>query len=243
MVVDDAAQGVTHVVRGADLLDNTPRQIICSGCSVCARRHAHLPVLVEADGSKLSKSARSVPLDGRAALPQFLTVFGLLGLAPPASLATGTIGAAWTWAIEHWDVKRVGRRLTRPLGDCPEPRTKPACLNAALRYPLISVSNHWSIGSQAPNRHTPVARRPTRARSPMSDPRVIKNTQSSPLRYRRKPVHHPGGRETRLVVEKIDFVVVDKNNNGHHAQHSAAGDREQEQLARTDPDRRTSWST
>jgi glutamyl-Q tRNA(Asp) synthetase len=116
VVVDDAAQGVTHVVRGADLLDNTPRQI-------CLQRllglrtpiYAHLPVLVEADGSKLAKSARSVPLERRVALPQLLSVFDLLGLEPPASLATETIGAAWTWAIARWDMNRVGRRLTQPL--------------------------------------------------------------------------------------------------------------------------------
>ena len=77
--------------------------------------YAHLPVLVEADGSKLAKSARSVPLQGRAALPQLLSVFDLLGLAPPASLATETVGAAWTWAIAEWDMNGVGRRLTRPL--------------------------------------------------------------------------------------------------------------------------------
>jgi glutamyl-Q tRNA(Asp) synthetase len=117
VVVDDAAQGVTHVVRGADLLDNTPRQIHLQRLlGLHTPIYAHLPVLVEADGSKLAKSARSLPLQGRAALPQLLSVFGLMGLAPPASLATETIGAAWTWAIAQWDMNRVGRRLTRPLG-------------------------------------------------------------------------------------------------------------------------------
>jgi glutamyl-Q tRNA(Asp) synthetase len=116
VVVDDAAQGVTDVVRGADLLDNTPRQIYLQRLlGLGTPRYAHLPVLVEADGSKLAKSARSVPLQPRAALPQLLSVFELLGLDPPASLATETIGAAWTWAIERWAVNRVGRRLTQPL--------------------------------------------------------------------------------------------------------------------------------
>ena len=116
VVVDDAAQGVTHVVRGADLLDDTPRQIHLQRLlGLRAPLYAHLPVLVEADGSKLAKSARSVPLQARAALPQLLSVFDLLGLEPPASLATETIGAAWTWAIRRWDMNRVARRLTRPL--------------------------------------------------------------------------------------------------------------------------------
>jgi glutamyl-Q tRNA(Asp) synthetase len=117
VVVDDAAQGVTDVVRGADLLDNTPRQIYLQRLlGLATPAYAHVPVLVEADGAKLAKSARSVRLDNHAALPQLLQVFGLLGLAPPPELAAGTLGAAWTWAIERWDIKRVARRLALPLG-------------------------------------------------------------------------------------------------------------------------------
>jgi len=116
VVVDDAAQGVTHVVRGADLLDNTPRQIYLQrllGLSPPA--YAHVPVLVETAGGKLAKSERSVRLDRGVALPQLMRVFELLGLAPPPGLAAGSIGAAWAWAMERWDVRRVARRLTVPL--------------------------------------------------------------------------------------------------------------------------------
>jgi glutamyl-Q tRNA(Asp) synthetase len=117
VVVDDAAQGVTHVVRGADLLDNTPRQIYLQRLlGLATPAYAHVPVLVEADGGKLAKSARSVRLDSRAALPQLLQVFELLGLAPRPELAAGTLGEAWTWAIERWDMKRVAKRLALPLG-------------------------------------------------------------------------------------------------------------------------------
>ncbi|MDP8984608.1 MAG: tRNA glutamyl-Q(34) synthetase GluQRS, partial [Pseudomonadota bacterium] len=59
VVVDDAAQGITHVVRGADLLDNTPRQMYLQ--RLLALEHpsyAHVPVLTEPDGKKLAKSAR-----------------------------------------------------------------------------------------------------------------------------------------------------------------------------------------
>jgi glutamyl-Q tRNA(Asp) synthetase len=117
VVVDDAAQAVTHVVRGADLLDNTPRQIYLQGLlGLTTPTYAHVPVLVEADGGKLAKSARSVRLEGGVALPQLLRVFELLGLAPPPRLATATIGAAWAWALERWDIRRVARRLALPLG-------------------------------------------------------------------------------------------------------------------------------
>ncbi len=116
VVIDDAAQGVTHVVRGADLLDNTPRQIYLQRVLELENpSYAHVPVLVEPDGAKLAKSARSVRLENRVALPQLLQVFELLGLAPPPGLKRATIAAAWTWAIGEWDINRVARRLTLPL--------------------------------------------------------------------------------------------------------------------------------
>ncbi|HME39860.1 MAG TPA: tRNA glutamyl-Q(34) synthetase GluQRS [Steroidobacteraceae bacterium] len=112
VVVDDAAQGVTHVVRGADLLDNTPRQIhLQQLLGLPTPAYAHVPVLTEPDDTKLAKSRRSVSLDAVDALPQLLGVFSLLGLAPPASLAAATLADAWEWATGHWDIKRVPKRL------------------------------------------------------------------------------------------------------------------------------------
>jgi glutamyl-Q tRNA(Asp) synthetase len=112
VVVDDADQGVTHVVRGADLLDNTPRQIYLQRqLGLPTPSYAHVPVLVEANGGKLAKSARSVQLDSRVALAQLLAVFDLLGLDPPPALATGSLDAAWTWARERWDLNRVPKGL------------------------------------------------------------------------------------------------------------------------------------
>jgi glutamyl-Q tRNA(Asp) synthetase len=116
VVIDDAHQGVTHIVRGADLLDNTPRQIYLQRTlGLPTPRYAHVPVLIEADRSKLAKSARSVRLDGQAALPQLRYVFELLGLAPSPSLAAGTLRAAWAWARERWDINRVPKRLALAL--------------------------------------------------------------------------------------------------------------------------------
>jgi glutamyl-Q tRNA(Asp) synthetase len=112
VTVDDAAQGVTHIVRGADLLDNTPRQIYLQRLlGLVEPSYAHVPVLTEADGSKLAKSRRSVRVSAAAPVPQLCTVFSLLGLAPPSSLVSATIAAAWHWAIEQWNLKKVPRRL------------------------------------------------------------------------------------------------------------------------------------
>ena len=112
VVVDDAAQGVTHVVRGADLLDNTPRQIYLQQLlSLPLPAYAHVPVLTEADDSKLAKSRRSVRLDAGEALPQLLAVFSMLGLAPPDCLAAASLPEAWGWAIGQWRVEKVPKRL------------------------------------------------------------------------------------------------------------------------------------
>ena len=112
VVVDDAAQGVTHVLRGADLLDNTPRQIYLQrqlGLPLPA--YAHVPVLTERDDTKLAKSRRSIPLDHQPLLPQLLAVFSMLGMVPPKALAAATLREAWSWAIADWDIGRVPKRL------------------------------------------------------------------------------------------------------------------------------------
>lgn len=116
VTVDDAAQGITHIVRGADLLDNTPRQIYLQRLLGLAEpSYAHVPVLTEADGSKLAKSRRSVRLSADSPLPQLASVFSLLGLAPPPWLVSATISDAWRWAITQWSLNKVPRRLDLPV--------------------------------------------------------------------------------------------------------------------------------
>ncbi len=118
VVVDDAAQGVTHVVRGADLLDNTPRQIhLQRALGLPQPVYAHVPVLTEADDTKLAKSRRSVRLGEESAMPQLLQVLAMLGLEPPASLRTGTVTDAWSWALQNWDIQRVPKRLNVRVTD------------------------------------------------------------------------------------------------------------------------------
>jgi glutamyl-Q tRNA(Asp) synthetase len=116
VVVDDAAQGVTHVVRGADLLDNTPRQIhLQQLLGLQSPEYAHVPVLVEPDGRKLAKSMRSVQPDSSKPLALLVQVFDLLHLSPPADLRLATVPEAWSWAIERWNINRIPRRLMSRL--------------------------------------------------------------------------------------------------------------------------------
>ena len=80
VVVDDALQGISQVVRGADLLDSTPRQIALQRLlGYRTPAYAHLPVVREANGNKLGKSLASLPLDAGDPLPALRMAFGLLG--------------------------------------------------------------------------------------------------------------------------------------------------------------------
>ena len=117
VVVDDAHQGVTHVVRGADLLDNTPRQIYLQRLlGLPTPVYTHVPILAEPDGSKLAKSARSVRVDRGRPAAQLTYLLEILGLAPPPALAHGPLRSLWDWAVGQWHLDRVERRRILHLG-------------------------------------------------------------------------------------------------------------------------------
>jgi glutamyl-Q tRNA(Asp) synthetase len=108
VVVDDADQGVTHVVRGADLLDSTPRQIFlqrCLGWPTLA--YAHLPLVVDAAGEKLSKQTRAPAIDVGRAAPTLVAALAFLGQSPPAGLAAAALPEVWAWARAEWRLARV----------------------------------------------------------------------------------------------------------------------------------------
>jgi glutamyl-Q tRNA(Asp) synthetase len=111
VVVDDAFQRVTRVVRGADLLSSTPWQIdLQRALSLPQPSYGHLPLLLEPDGAKLSKSRRSLPLDPTAAPQTLFSTLTHLSQAPPPDLAHSSIKEVWKWAIRHWDPRAlVGR--------------------------------------------------------------------------------------------------------------------------------------
>jgi glutamyl-Q tRNA(Asp) synthetase len=118
VVVDDAAQGITHIVRGADLLDNTPRQLYLQRLLHYPEpSYAHVPVLTEPDDAKLAKSRRSVRVSADSPLPQLLSVLSLLGLEPPVDLRSAALQEVWTWAKGEWSVHRVPKRLNLRVTD------------------------------------------------------------------------------------------------------------------------------
>ena len=110
VVVDDAEQGITDVVRGADLLGSTPRQILLQRLlGYATPRYVHLPVATDASGEKLSKQTRALAVDAARPLPLLLSVLRFLGQAPPDSLAEASLDELWRWAIENWREDRVPR--------------------------------------------------------------------------------------------------------------------------------------
>ena len=83
VVVDDAEQGITEVVRGADLLDSTPRQILLQrALGLPTPRYLHLPLLRDADGHKLSKSCAAPAVAAADPLPMLAWLWQLLGQRP-----------------------------------------------------------------------------------------------------------------------------------------------------------------
>jgi glutamyl-Q tRNA(Asp) synthetase len=101
VVVDDAAQGITHVVRGEDLADNTPRQILLQrALGLPTPSYLHTPLVRDASGEKLSKQNGAKALDLRdplAALQTAAAVLGLPGAAGPLHEALARWTRAWPW--------------------------------------------------------------------------------------------------------------------------------------------------
>ena len=110
VVVDDADAGITHVVRGADLLASTPRQIFLQQClGLPTPCYAHLPVAVNAAGEKLSKQTRAVPVDAARPGPALFAALAFLGQRPPRELSAAPVRDIVRWATEHWSPARIPR--------------------------------------------------------------------------------------------------------------------------------------
>lgn len=113
VVLDDAWQGVTDVVRGADLLDSTPRQLYLQELLGLSRpRYLHVPLIVQPDGHKLGKAYRSPPLPAEQAGPLLLRALRALGQRPPAELGKARPRQLLDWAIAHWDAGGIPRCRT-----------------------------------------------------------------------------------------------------------------------------------
>jgi len=110
VVVDDIDQRITHVVRGADLLDNTPRQLLLfARLQGKAPQYAHIPVLIDRSGQKLSKQTFARAVDATRPNENLTLILTLLGHEPPPELRAAGAAELIAWATEAWDLARVPR--------------------------------------------------------------------------------------------------------------------------------------
>ena len=110
VVVDDAEQGITEIVRGADLIESTPRQIhLQRVLNLPTPQYLHLPVALNEKGEKLSKQTLAAPIDPARPLPALIKVLRFLGQEAPKELAEGSIEDFWRWAGANWDVAHIPR--------------------------------------------------------------------------------------------------------------------------------------
>jgi glutamyl-Q tRNA(Asp) synthetase len=115
VVVDDAEQGITDVVRGADLLDSTPRQIhIQQKLGLPILRYGHLPLVVNAAGEKLSKQTLAPALQTGNPVNQLCDALAFLKLPLPDGLRGAPLPEVWRWAVGAWSIAslRVGASAT-----------------------------------------------------------------------------------------------------------------------------------
>ncbi len=111
VVVDDAAQGVTNIVRGADLLDSTPRQIYLQRLlGYAAPHYAHVPVASNVAGEKLSKQTLAKPIDMRPPGHALFDALSFLGQQPPAEIKNATLDEIWQWAMMNWRISNIPKQ-------------------------------------------------------------------------------------------------------------------------------------
>jgi glutamyl-Q tRNA(Asp) synthetase len=105
VVIDDAFQGITEVVRGADLLDSTARQIYLQRClGLESPSYAHIPLAMHSDGKKLGKRYGTDPVASVPAAEAIFLALKFLGQSPPQGMELEQL---WAWAIENWQLASI----------------------------------------------------------------------------------------------------------------------------------------
>lgn len=103
VVVDDALQGVTHVVRGADLLNSTTRQIYLQQLlGYTTPVYAHIPLVMNAEGQKLSKQTLAASLPKDNVITTLIAALTFLQQPLPEKADSYALNDLWQWAIAHW---------------------------------------------------------------------------------------------------------------------------------------------
>lgn len=130
VVVDDAEQGVNQIVRGADLLDSTPRQIFLQRLLGYAQpEYYHIPVIANSRGEKLSKQTCAPALVEGNEARQLWMALHLLWQSPPSALREANLQGVWQWALSHWSVNSM-----------PQKRAVSVSIDQSLEYTFLKLN-------------------------------------------------------------------------------------------------------
>ncbi len=114
VTVDDDWQGITDIVRGVDLLDSTPRQIcLQNALGYHTPTYAHLPVITNGQGEKLSKQTCAAPLPLTCPEPVILKAMEALNLPVDSHIQDCSLEDLLSWAVENWQIESLA--LTREI--------------------------------------------------------------------------------------------------------------------------------
>ncbi len=103
VVVDDIAQGITHIIRGSDLLEVTGRQLFFFKLlEAPLPQFGHVPLAIQANGQKLSKQNHAKAIEGKFASRNLWRGLEFLGQNPPAALADSSTHEVLDWGLHHW---------------------------------------------------------------------------------------------------------------------------------------------
>ena len=128
VVVDDAAQGITDVVRGADLLSSTPRQVhLQHSLDLSTPRYLHIPVALDRRGAKLSKHLGAHPLSDDA-VTALVDAWRFLG-QPEFPGQPASVGEFWAFALSNWRIERLPLQHAQPApgSESPPPTRRTPC--------------------------------------------------------------------------------------------------------------------
>ncbi len=107
-VIDDQFQGVTTIVRGADLLESTPRQVYLQNClGYQPIEYAHIPLVKNKHGQKLSKQNQAIPVEIDDASSNLWAALNWLNQQPPQSIFGAPVTEILSWAMGNWHLKYV----------------------------------------------------------------------------------------------------------------------------------------
>ena len=116
VVVDDGLQQINQVVRGADLFDNTPRQIYLQGLlGLPHPEYLHFPVAIDSEGKKLSKQNFSPEIASAEKRATLIKALQFLGQTPPKTSNFSSLDDLWQWAIQNWDSTKIPQVMTRQI--------------------------------------------------------------------------------------------------------------------------------